>query len=257
MTSYDRDRHHGHGLPACVNVERLAQRWTTPRVRDRAEALRRGFEPVQGHRNLLRKAHTLWTVKKAEDGEGYVLLRLRDEPSPTVLARMAKHANVNWGLRYSAVALYRKAQMEHAIPGNIAAVARDFAPLLHGDRVELKEGDLYKVTGFFAPTEDNDLMNGVPRPIYPPREQDYPSYMRIRLRPESGGEPVFVFPEELDVQFDVRGTEEPKAQPRKPDFYERSIQKRRQRETRNERLPEGVGPDQGLTGEEDTADIRA
>jgi len=261
MTSiFDKDRARGQALPAGVNLTRIARiqaERSLPRVPDRLAALRSGFELVDGRRDLLKRAHALWAIKKAEDGDGYVLLRLRDEPSPTVLEKMAKHAQVNYGLRYSAAALYRKAQLEDAVPGNIAAVARDFEPMLHGGQVELREGDLYKVTGFFAPTEENDQIQGVPKPIYPPDDKDRARYLRVRLRPAEGGNfEVYVLPDELDVHFDVRGAEPE----RKPDFYERSVQRRQDQSTRNERLPpppsEGVGPDQGLSGLEDTVDIR-
>lgn len=54
-----------------------------------------GFEPVDGRPGIFRKAHALWAIKAAEDGEGYVILRLRDEPAPGIEPRHATQVSVS------------------------------------------------------------------------------------------------------------------------------------------------------------------
>lgn len=88
MDWYDRDRAYGRGLPANIDTERLArllQQRRVPRVASASVAMAKGFEPIGG--GLYRKAHTIWALKPAEDGEGYVLLRVRDEVAPGIEPR--------------------------------------------------------------------------------------------------------------------------------------------------------------------------
>lgn len=88
---FDRDRAHGAGLPANLDTDRLRQRMAEHRARRFASigaVLRAGFEPVG--EGIVRRGHALWALKSAVDGDGYVLIRMRDEPAPGVMEREAQ-----------------------------------------------------------------------------------------------------------------------------------------------------------------------
>lgn len=93
---YDRDRALGAALPSVIDAARLAARWLgltstesaapdktepTTRVASRIAALAAGYEPTD-EPDMYRKAHAIWALRPAEDdGGGFVLVRLRDEPA--------------------------------------------------------------------------------------------------------------------------------------------------------------------------------
>lgn len=95
---FERDRLYGAGLPANVNMDRLARRVQEarlPRVASLSQARAQGFEPVPEEPGLYRKAHAIWAIRTAEDGEGYVVVRLRDEPAPGIEPRTARRADMS------------------------------------------------------------------------------------------------------------------------------------------------------------------
>lgn len=74
---YRRDRAHGAGLPATLSdrsYDRLRGRFAS-----RTAAINAGYAPIEGQPNLYRKAHQVWTLNPADDGDGYVLVRQREE----------------------------------------------------------------------------------------------------------------------------------------------------------------------------------
>lgn len=54
----------------------------TRHVASRTAAMAQGFEPVAGHPDMYRKAHDIWDLRPAEDGEGYMLVRKQEELAP-------------------------------------------------------------------------------------------------------------------------------------------------------------------------------
>ena len=94
---FEHDRNLGAGLPSKVNTSRLARLMSEkrlPRVANVAQAMAHGFAPIDGRPGLFRKGHALWNVRAAEDGNGYVIIRLRDEPAPGIEPRRAQHAGL-------------------------------------------------------------------------------------------------------------------------------------------------------------------
>lgn len=81
------DRLHGQGLPAGLDdtaLLRLAHRRTpnnTIRVASRLQALAQGFSPIANAPDLYKRAHDVWALRPAEEGPGFVLIRLCEEPS--------------------------------------------------------------------------------------------------------------------------------------------------------------------------------
>jgi hypothetical protein len=68
-----------------------------PRVASLSQAMAQGFDPVPDQPGLYRKAHAIWAIKTAEDGNGYVIVRLRAEPAPGIEPRTARRAGGRTG----------------------------------------------------------------------------------------------------------------------------------------------------------------
>ena len=90
---YERDRAYGASLPVGVDMRRLAER-LAPRVASVTTAMAQGFEPVAGASGIFRRAHALWAIRPAVDGQGCVIIRLRDEPAPGIEPRRAQQVTV-------------------------------------------------------------------------------------------------------------------------------------------------------------------
>lgn len=121
---FSRDR----GLPSDVDVARVArklQHARLPRVASLGAALAQGFEPVYGHAGIYRKAHALWAIRQAEDGEGYVVLRLRDEPAPGIEPRTATTVTVS-------VDIEDEPEPEPEPEAEVALVLEEDPDLMHG-----------------------------------------------------------------------------------------------------------------------------
>lgn len=88
----DRRFKNDRGLPGSIDENRLAKllkEKRMPRVASITAAMAAGFEPVEGAPGHFRRAHAIWALRKATDGRGFVIVRLRDEPAPGIDPRRA------------------------------------------------------------------------------------------------------------------------------------------------------------------------
>lgn len=165
-----------------INFRRLACRLaeaqpTTKRFASLAAVMADGYEPTATP-YLFKQAHALWAFKPAEDGDGYVLLRMHEEPD-------------------------RSMQRDAQAYGESYVVVRGFAPKLHGGRLQLRPGQEFVVEGQSVASPDTDRMLGLglPNPIYPKPGEPAVAYSRIRMRDASSGAEVIVLPYELSTNL--------------------------------------------------------
>lgn len=129
---FERDRAHGARLPHSVNHRRLARRLDelhVRRVRSITAAMAQGYEPLEGYAFTYKRGHALWAIRPAEDGHGYVVLRVRDEPAPGIEPRVA----------------YDRRQLPPV--GSYVEVYHEFQPSLGGDvGPPLRRGTQWKVS---------------------------------------------------------------------------------------------------------------
>lgn len=89
---YLQDRLHGQGLPSSFSSQslaRIARKLSgAKRYANVVQVMADGYEPTE-EPNRYRKAHAIWALCPAEEGEGYVLIRQREERAPDLLARGA------------------------------------------------------------------------------------------------------------------------------------------------------------------------
>lgn len=220
---YEKDRAMGAGLPSGVDLGRLRRRLQqreTRRVASFAGAVVAGFSPLTGHRDILRKGHALWAFRPAEDGEGHVLVRLRDEPAPGVDPRRAQLGAVPTSL-------------SHEVDFNEAVeVHTSFAPLLYGGDVVIPAGRPMTVSGQHPPTPESDRIADphISTPLYPETEDEVLGMVRIRLEDDETGVEVSLLPLEFERFVRALGEQYPK---------EPVEHRSRSRPA----PPEGIGPD--------------
>lgn len=238
MDWHEYDRAHGFGLPAQISTRRLARRLAEaklPRVASRTAAMANGYEPVQGVPGLFRKAHTLWNIRAAEDGQGYVLIRLRDEPAPGIEPRSATvqvqvtvddaedeslmpredavliplgevHVAQRADQNYAENADWAERQ-EFDI-GEVLEVQTPFAPILYGKEVVLPPNQLFTVAGYSKPTPEDDARLGFDfqSPLYPEEGQDSGYFTRVRVRDDQSGVEIALLPAEVSQFLSARGS---------------------------------------------------
>jgi hypothetical protein len=132
-----------------------------------------GYEPTATP-YLFKRAHALWAFKPAEDGDGYVLLRMHEERD-------------------------RSMQRDGQAFGETYVVTRGFAPELHGGRLQLRPGQEFVVEGQSVASPDADRMLGLNlvNPVYSRPGEPAVAYSRIRMRDTATGSEVLVLPHEL------------------------------------------------------------
>lgn len=263
---YLRDR----GLPSRVNLNRLAERMSgAVRVASHTSAMAQGFEPVSDRPNVYKRAHMLWALRPSEQGSGYVLVRLQDEPAPGIEPRRARRAgavvvqvavetdtdpaeaeipidhDVTVPLHLARVAEV-PTQLKHETDiGELVEVRQAFRPILYGGALTLPANRLLTVSGHSEGAPDADEVVGLDltQPLYPEEGDDPANFVRIRLRDDETGVEVAILPLEFERFMDARGS-----YPKAP---------ARHRSTRPNR-PSTIGPDNDVPaiGDMDTVDIR-
>ena len=148
---FKRDR----GLPAGLDENRLAQRLKEkqmPRVASVGEAMAAGFEPVNNAPGHFRKAHAIWALRKAVDGEGFVLVRLRDEPAPGIDPRRAS-TTVIVEVQTEDEAEEAETEEVMLVPLDLPRVAQYYAP---GDK-RIKDDEYVPDGGSTQPLKKRDI----------------------------------------------------------------------------------------------------
>lgn len=241
---FEHDRNMGAGLPSTVNTGRLARLMAErhlPRVASVTQAMSQGFEPVDGQPGLFRRGHALWNVRAAEDGNGYVIIRLRDEPAPGIEPRRAQHIEVQvhldeeeepialegppvpsmtpqpredtvlipLGEVHVATERYDPpTSMKHDTDiGELVEVTAAFSPLLYGGELVIPEGRQFTVTGQHAGTPEADQIAApdLSNPVYPERGDHPGDFIRLGLKDDETGVEIKVLPLEFERFIRARG----------------------------------------------------
>lgn len=126
-----------------------------------------------------------------------------EDSHPAVKAELKK-------LRAIRTAFRIRAKEVNQMFGQMVAPMKAFSPVYMGGEYSFdpENRDVYEVEGFFKADPHRDHAFGVPNPVVP-----YPDATggeqtlndRIKLRPQGGGDIIFVTPEELEEYFDVQG----------------------------------------------------
>ena len=96
---FDKDRLFAQGLPSSLSSDALERIANPPkdsflRVASHIQAIQDGFEPIPEAEGLYRKAHNIWALQPAEQGEGYVLVRLHEERDVDCREASSKQASI-------------------------------------------------------------------------------------------------------------------------------------------------------------------
>lgn len=148
----------GAGLPSNLNSSRLARRLEErglPRVASLTEAMAQGFEPVKGESGMWRRAHALWHIRTAEDGDGYVIVRVRDEPAPGIEPRRA------------AVEVKVRIEDDEEPESEVELVPADMPGMPREEAIMFPLGEIH-IAQQLAPGQYVPEGGGAPRPYDPP-----------------------------------------------------------------------------------------
>lgn len=186
-------------------------------------ALREGFEPIGA--DLYRRAHYIWQLRPAESGDGFVLVRLREERDPAVLlsptaqlvqvtvalpqatdtcsdcghdpctcaaAQPMLHPGQDTAVVVEPMQVMARTPdlIGHATDfGNLFQVDQDFGALLHAG-LRIPQHMILQLEGIQPANQMTDRMYGIPSPTYPSAGQDSGAFTRYRF--DAANAPGFV-----------------------------------------------------------------